>query len=1331
MNKKLPSRLLNAGLGLVLAGLTASSGFAETTEYPPLKLRGYGTLAGTLTSVDLDGQPASILKITCADDTKAQLLQAKYLSDLRVLPGITPGSIPGVAGAAAYQFADQGALLAARDGAIVYLLWAPTLQALGRLESTNFAPGHGPFSFTAATPVPMYLDRWDKYGFRFYYGPFTKPTTPDRKSDPDYDPTQDFTYAQQSDHAGMLFWNGGLSVDPAEGILDNSSWKWALLEAQKLGLPVGINMGHERFSWILNRYPEQMLQYHPQFLGSYYGSMNYGIGEILSWNALAGKDLVLSNLQESVRLLRGYENVTSWLEPHGEMGGGVADLLVDYGPVADQGYRRYLQEQYRSVQAVSRRWFGHDTAFKSWDDIRVPELASFAGWGPDALDLTGTWRISYDAPYGRAAAAPALDDSSWPTLQAPGHAIVRFLERKPAVLRRHFTVDPAWRAAHPRVWIYIWDLNDTRPRPDETRTAVQVFVNGQLLPENPPRISQDHWVGLDVSQQLVDGDNQVTLTLPKGMFNYRAYLSPHEPLLYPLLGVHENARWVDFFNWNSWSRVNGVRRGTQMIRQNDPDRGIMLMAPEAYLDGIWKVAQEYGGEFHNTGSMAGSWRDSLPAFMRAAGLPMSTEPGSGAKDVPEFKKFFGLWITEGVNGIDYFMHEGDIYWRPEIKQCFDDNLRVFNSIGKYHAPQADIAALYSYWNNCLISFPWSGNVVENNTGHLGSGYDRWNVRAVLRGRYESDAVTESSFDSATAAGYRVIIDANTSIIDDHLLAGIEKYVRAGGTFVTFVQTGRHTSTVQDSWPIEKLTGYHVQALQQKKPWQTAALKFAPNQPIFSGNWIDRTKADGLSLQKIAPDVQDLAYWKADGSVAIGLRRLGQGAIIQVGCRFTEVGLPDRIDHEFWEYNHQIQRPPAGYGLPESDAHGLLTPELLATQQVFAQIAQWRGIAPVPARLEPNQEEVVVRHYISNSGLYDVWALWNANPKLTVTGNLLLDQGLQPAWRIDLRDGAKTPITANRLAIHLEPLQTTIYLTPRSKLTDAPAQWFSLQRHWWSGTSDPGPKLATLQPKLAYDLTQDWAFQPLDDQPKDVTALVAPTLDDTAWKHMTLGIFTLPDYPGVHHGIFRKRFTVPAAWTQGQVALWIQQSEGNAFLDSGKVYLDGKLLQETSSGIPGSSAGGVLTAGSSHLLALEVTGKGVNPLGVRAPAWLSYHPAPASRQDLSGNWEFSTDGLRYGAPTPLPGVWPGKTARRMVKIPATATAQTVVAHVVGDNRCLRGVIINGNYMMYSHGDPGPEHNLNITPWVKFSEPNELILVSGGSKVTLQDVSLDFYPQGIFP
>ena len=85
------SLVLSIGLGCsVFAGRlhAAPPSAPRTVVYPPVKLRGYGLVAGIFAATEIDGQSAGALRIVCQNQAKAKLVQAKYLSDLQLLPGV-------------------------------------------------------------------------------------------------------------------------------------------------------------------------------------------------------------------------------------------------------------------------------------------------------------------------------------------------------------------------------------------------------------------------------------------------------------------------------------------------------------------------------------------------------------------------------------------------------------------------------------------------------------------------------------------------------------------------------------------------------------------------------------------------------------------------------------------------------------------------------------------------------------------------------------------------------------------------------------------------------------------------------------------------------------------------------------------------------------------------------------------------------------------------------------------------------------------------------------------------------------------------------------------
>jgi hypothetical protein len=1269
---------------LLFLGLLTAPCLSQTpdapTPFPPVKLRAYGTLSAEQKLIT--GAPqSSVLVVTCDNAAKAQLVLAKYLSDLAELPGVTPLPLTTPLGPVAARRVDaQGAVAAVRCGRHVSIFTAADGPALQSLIADNIPTGTKIDATEAEIPVPMYLDRWDKYGFRFYYGPLVKPRDAQHRDlAGNYDPRQDLDFADKTGKSGLVVWNSPFNAPTADGITDLTSREWVYRGAKSLGLPLGINDGITDDNIVLaNRFPNGVAPDADGYIGGWYYETPTGI-PTLAWSSTEAQEAGLSQIKNLITGLTGkYDNIVNWLEPHEETHHGVADLLDDHGADAAKSFRQFLKSKYGTVDAVARRYGAH---YGSWNDVPFPEMATFFGWNSDAVDLTGSWKISYDAPYSADSAKPELDDSSWPSVEAPGNAIIRLLPRKPAVFRRHITLDPTWKAAHPRVYLYLWDLENTRDQ------NVLVFVNGQAIPEKPPVRINWHWCGLDITPALKDGDNLITYCLPGNWMLYRSYLSGDAPGVYPALSPEMNARWADFSDWTSWSRGQAIRRGMQMIRQVDPDRPITLMSPGNWWNDYKASVEDYGAILHDTGGMAGFWNDINPAYAQSTGLPSDCEPGGPASTLDDFKKYMGRWSTENTQGVDYFGHLGDVFWNPAIKDYFEKTLPIWHVMGKYHLLQPEVGELDSARTERLFGYPFNlgdhgssdPDLIARGPGVYASGID-----GALANNFTRGSIIESDFARGTADQYRVVVDANTSILDPDTVDAIAAWVKRGGTFVTFEQTGRHTSTRHDVWPISKLTGYDVLQVDHRNQ----RMHLVPGQTVLDPTALDKfTNNWGLDLKKNDPTCQDIVTWD-DGTVAVGIRKLGKGTVIDFGMFDSESLIVNAL-------NQMKLRHVAG---------------------------------------EVTTRDVIMRAFVSNNGLFDVWTIWNQQ-NAPVTTDLLFHDGYTPASCHDLNTGESLQVVAGQIGTNakisqlaLDPLQTRILLTPRGQLTHAPAEWLTTQRNWWKGTADPGPPIAPYTSKLAVNLSNDWAFKPIDapvtGTPPEDLSLCDPNLDDSSWKRMPLGIFDIPDNTDVHHAVFRRKFTVPANWNHGTVAIFGKcETPNNGGL---RRYIDGHPLNNQTVIDP---VNGLFAAGSTHLLTVEVWGA-APPLGTITPTWITYLPDPLSRQPLVDGWNFAHDFMTYSGPNSLPAtITQSGTLRTEAVIDPSQKGRNVVLHVDTNNASINGMIFNGHWYA-GYGNIYSFNEANVTPFVKYGQKNEIVVVLGGNTI-VKDATLNFYDKKIYP
>ncbi|WP_269522689.1 beta-galactosidase trimerization domain-containing protein [Coraliomargarita parva] len=1288
-------------------------------KFASLELRGYGAITGE----ELFSEHGSVLKLASEDEAKASLLQAKYLSDLEVLPEVIRKSFRmGGSEIDASVVEGQGVVAALRSGKSVWIFASSDLDLLAANINSEIGLDIGLWQSASDAEVPMWLDRWDRFAFRHYYRPWETPKDEEINS---YNFIQEFDFAEEQQRSGFVFWENMNPIDTAEGMTNSVYLDWARTAARERKLPIGLNImtGGKGKGWLRNEYRDQTQMKMPQFISGFHkvGDPYLGGNGMPSW---VGKDIQfkeLCDLKHIVEDFAGDPNLTTILEPHGELRHGFQDILMEYGPLADASYQEYLTMKYGDIETLNQRW-GVD--FDSMDAVRVPELASFLGWGPDALDLAGIWKLKYEplpdgetykivynsSKYRRMIQtlgardewfAIDFDDADWGDYKAPLTDQGMFIEQRPAVVRREIDVPAEWLSGKDKVWLYVWDLSMA------THDTVKIVLNGTTVAEDKLSHNDPHRCAVEVGQLLKPGKNLLAMRLPKALIAYRVYLSPDEPLQYPNLGEQGNARWVDFTDWIRWTRIEVVRDSLNMIRQVAPNQQITLMAPDAYADDMLQLAKLYGGNFHNTGYMGAFWADYLPTLMRGANRPFSLEPGGPARSLEEFKKHIGLYSTEGIQAIDYFIHIGSILWNVEIRKHFVDNLPLIKLIGKYHVPKAEIAALYSTMAGSYTGFPWAPD-----SGRLEAGYWQWNWRSYLRGLYESDGLSESSFESGDASQYRVIIDSNTIVMDEKLLLEIEDYVREGGIFVTFAQTGRHTPEKPDSWPIADLTGFEVLNIHTLRDDGTGASKAhdmypASGEPVFHGDW-NGTEANGLSLKQIAPDARPLMYWD-DGTVAVGVRELGKGKIIQLGCKFDGRKMPDRMD-------------PRESGLTNSATQ---------TRRLFSQLFAWLGVAPIEYDWTPDNSNIILRHYESNNGFYDVWVAWNPLKETPLEGHIQLPAGNHADWAWDVVGQTRLPLGDKGIPIALEPLQTLAFLTPRDEIQAAPTRWFKLQRNWWLSPLKPEPVNydAPLHPH-SVDLGTDWAILPLTDGQSPEARQLTSDFDDSDWKHLDmLGVWsTQPRFAGVDHALLRKTFTVPEDWTDGVIELWFQSWIGATFATEGRIWLDGKLVSDwTENGIAGDNPFDALTPGSTYTLALEIKSESVLA-GTRGTAWLWFRPTPAESINLAGTWQSTEDALHYDEPVTLPGRVDARILSRKVFVPEDLADMRVRVRWEASAKIL-GVLVNGHWIMRFHHPVGDAFELDVTPWVKFGAENtiELSSMTYPARGNVSSVELNFYPR----
>ena len=1262
----------------------------------PVKLlRGYGSLAAHWTQYhDAAGKHASLTVLYAPTPDKAALSLGKYNSDLHELGEVAADTLTiGTRSVPLSEAPGQGVIAAFRQGATVYIAAAEDRSDLPGLLAATPLSAPGAIDFTGGA-VPMYLNFFDKYGWGFYYDNFIAPDNQDET----YDHRLDYDFAQKNG-VTLHFETGANYSDTAEGVIAWTKVEAGLDLARQRNIPAYVGaFGKSAGLWVLNRYPFDMAQYMPDYVGRLYGP-GYDAGaygpSFPAWSSVDAENVQLDMFAPFIRKYSQYPNVVEFMEPHKEMEHGTPAVMVDYGPVADAAYRRFLRGKYSTIAAVNQRWHDVGRMLKSWDDVRVPEVASFLGWGPGAFDLKGVWRITQDSKLTAAQAAqwyaPDLDDSKWDQLLAPGddRGTLRPADRTYGTFRRTFDLPDASlahlkTAGNGKIYLYVWDMEGY------SQTPLEAAFNGVKVGDFTNPSTDASWSAFEVSAALKSGSNQLSLHLPWGELCYKIYLSSNAPRCYPDLTPGEDARWVDFRDFTTWTRGDSRKRGMEMIRREDKERTIRNDSPYAVMDVDKALMEDYGGQGHDTGGMSGNWSEYLPALMRGSGLPATAEPGNPGHDLNELKTQFGLWSTEGLNAVDYFQNMGDVLWKPDQKAWFEANQPLVHLIGKYHSPRAQVAVMQGIEAQHLTGFPWN-----KFTSDLTWGLRRGPVGAEGAVFCPHDFILENDFARGNADRYKVIIDDNTMVMDDALLVRIEKWVRAGGIFMTYGHSGQHSPLAANTWAISRLTGYKIIGNDDNLGYRVV-----PGQTILTNPILSKPDADGklhrlggagVLLQKMAPECRDLLAWENNKGVALGLRPLGKGYIIASGTVYSS--------------------GPTGTGAI-----------------VVSDLLRWCGVTVGI----PSATGCHVGSFVSNSGLYDVHVLWNESiPSGAVTSLQVPHADSETMTDISIGktltgtkafDGSVT-----YAGLPFGSRDTRAFLSPRHAIASAPLEWLLLQRDWWKGTKTPppAPPLPTYPNTL--DLTLDNAFSPVPDDATDLTPYVGAKVDDSAWKRLDFGIWSAA-FPDVTRGVFRKKFLVPAGWRSGQSWIWINSTDAASLRPpyKNKVFLDGAQIEETK-GMYDTLIGDFtkhLAPGPHVLAVVSEGGKFLN--GLTANVWVEHLPKPVLRQALDGSWGIDSD----GKPITLPGTAPLTGARRTFIPNSAGKGKTVMLFGEGHPFLVASILLNGHWISRSYGMTRGEHfRFNLTPYIKWGQPNDIELrPTYGWPMTTSVLEVRYYDPG---
>lgn len=1270
-------------VALVIVALTGvvflSAASAET-------LRAFGTV----TVAEISAGNLAGYGFQCENPDKARVLMTKLGRDMEqsaTVKAMWQTVKVGGADANVLVRPGLGSFLPAVVGSQVLAFTTPTTEGLEAAFAPAAAKLAGARFWDASFRYPVYLDKFDHFGIGSWYPQYWGDDNTKGKPNSVDD---HFAYAKQM----------GLTLQPNGGghLLAN-----LLPKLREYDRPYHFAQWLEWSSELARMCPEDLTQAGSLFtaMPSYYGQVSEGGKKLLTLRNYDFQQTVKEHVDDPL--------LVDWLDPNGEVGPWELHYYWDFSENQRRNLVNWLQSQRKYTLAeVGEAWYGDKGRFRSWDQVQIPMGYDFYGWEKDSLQADKSWRLhagtleeGLKAGYDR----DRCDDAKWPTFAMPGGELSAMVCRttKQQWYRGTLNVPAAWLKDHQaRGRVYLNTVTLTSA--GGWKSPDHVWVNGQELS------GINHCPGyalvgqLDVTDLLRAGANSIAYleNNPWGNVIGPFFLTTKLHEDFPFADTHLNARYWDWRSYVSWCIADKMEQTIKAIRAVDPDRFIKMHAAEDKYLGI-PIQARYGGYGHNTGE-GGFFRPWDKRFGYPRGVPGSAEFGGGIETVAGLKRWIGWFTFEGLNAFDNFHNIQQMMYGPPA-QTWVEYMPYIKLANRRDIKQPDIALLWSSANNHLLPrpVPYCFDIGRGDLQSIGYSYVDMDEVGIADG---------------LAKDYPVLWDTGTWIMSPETVARIKAYVEAGGTFVALQETGRHSYTRRDAWPISDLTGFKVREIRP----MTGTLMILHDQPLFtklagktfynrgkSIDYSDYNYADKCTvLEPLARDTQVIARY-ADGTTAIGMRKLGKGRVVVLGS-------------PFWRDSY--------------DGGGMWWPG--ESQCAFLEdMLAGLGLKPLASS---DSHDIWKEHYLANNGTEEYLTLWN--PFDTPRTFSVDWTTVNPAQGLyDPKNGQALAGTTDGNTVHLDkitlpPLETLIVATqPARAPQTAVNDWY---RHlaWWWRPSEPG-KLLTRPNLPVYDLELTGQLQAKLVQEADLATLNPQALSDGAapgqgWK---LGagqsIEELRAHPDpARRVVFRSEIKLPGDYRPGDD--YLLEIRGFSYPGTAgpvDAYLNGKqVLTQAKSGAQGYDGldGGAIANVKDVLrfdrpnLLVFVTGEN----GFNGEVVLRRKPQPAEVLEVKGLWQVQADQDSGLSPAELPGPMKGLYATKDdVTVPAAWQGSRVFLDLtLQDPADYDSFAINGKVVFHPINWYKPVRYMDITPWVKFGAPNSLVLITKTATRTWQPGTL---------
>ncbi|HEY3416688.1 MAG TPA: hypothetical protein VGM23_07370, partial [Armatimonadota bacterium] len=890
---------------------------------------------------------------------------------------------------------------------------------------------------------------------------------------------------------------------------------------------------------------------------------------------------------------------------------------------------------------------GRGDAYQNWDEVTVPSQLDFLGWNSKCLDLRGVWEGLPDAAKAGTAAkwyADGAPTEGWRPVDGNDPMLLIYADRQNGAdywLRRGFTINAEQTGTFKYLHIARanWHGNLT-PQAD-------VYLNGQPL-KAISKERGDFSMCYELGAALRAGENRMVLNTHGQPISGYCFLGATPFRAYPNMSERENRLWFDTVNFSAWLRLRATENSLRAMRSGDPNRPLKMMATINLLDMTQDLCERYGAYQHDTGGAGGYWCPMTGARLsRTHGLPWSCEQGGPPNDAATLQTAMTFYLMYGNDAVDLVFGVTHYKDKPDVAAWVEQNLALMHCIGKMDLPLPPVGILRSTRATRLgFADPWNWDIGRGGLQGVGRNFAYVEVPDINKGLINK---------------FPAVIDDGTVLLTEDEVAGLQDYVRQGGTFVAQFNTGRHSPAKPNVWLLEQALGLKVTPKliteENYNNWPLGKIRFTEQQTLLPSLRGKQIEGSGVSIDYLGQEhtgavgmtgegngITPIAFWE-DGTMAVAEVKCGQGRFIILGTPF-----------------YTRMRDESGKWVNAADRNVLFDEFLISLG--------------VPRDSMTSSTDVWAEHWLSKNGVYDLYpaARMTRQGEASVDATVILRRPapIREVVEMTANSHPRVPVAWKNGGFTLpatsySQMQSRIYAAPRADVEAAALQWFSVQQRHWRAL----PPISPLNKPEVVEVPEDILPEGADwrmTSGQAGTDWTQIAFDDAAWKTVKLGSYAAMGLPEDAVAQFRKTITIPESWKGRSVRLvfdaqgwfWGLTQKGQLWVDGQPAPLKQPIMPSSGSGfsfdVTDQAKDGKLT------LALEVDGrlpdpakKRSRPSGVIGLFYLQADTTPVASRPLSGPW-FAAKDVNVFTPAEvgkqatyvyletkftLPAQWPGK------------------------------------------------------------------------------------------